>query len=111
MSNEDLRRNILILSEALVKVIYTFHEKNINFFIDNDSIVNESFLEQIKGFLSKNPRSPQHIQRDSPISKEFFKLLGQNVNSIKRMGVNIRDVKFYEEKGDYKIQAYLVTSK
>ena len=61
LDNDDLRRNILIISEALVKVIYTFHEKNINFFIDNDSIVSENFLEQIKGFLSKNPRSPHLI--------------------------------------------------
>lgn len=44
ISNDDLKRNILIISEALVKVIYTFHEKNINFFIDNDSLINEHFI-------------------------------------------------------------------
>lgn len=44
ISNDDLKRNILIISEALVKVIYTFHEKNINFFIDNESLVNENFI-------------------------------------------------------------------
>ena len=111
LRNDDLRRNILIISEALVKLVYAFHEKNINFFIDNDAIVSESFLEQIKTFLSKNPRAPLMIQRDSPISKEFHKLLGQNVNSIKRMGVSIKDTQFYEEKLDNKIQTYLVTSK
>ena len=44
ISNDDLKRNILIISEALVKVIYSFHEKNINFFIDNDSLINENFI-------------------------------------------------------------------
>ncbi len=81
ISNDDLKRNILIISEALVKVIYTFHEKNINFFIDNDALVNENFINQIKGFLSHNPRAPHLIQRDSPVSKEFHKLLSQNLNS------------------------------
>ena len=76
LNNDDLRRSILIISEALVKLVYAFPEKNLNFFIDNDSIVSESFIDQIKGFLAKNPRAPHYIQRDSPISKEFFKLLG-----------------------------------
>jgi len=62
-----------------------------NFFIDNDAIVNLNFIEQIKNYLQKNPRAPHMIQRDSPISKEFFRLLGQNVNSIKRMGVTIKE--------------------
>jgi hypothetical protein len=87
-----LKRNILIISEALVKIVYAFSDKNLNFFIDNESIVNNDFLEQIKGFLAKNPRSPLKIQRDSPISKEFHKLLGQNVNTIKRLGVSIKDI-------------------
>jgi hypothetical protein len=76
INNDDLKRNILILSEALVKIIYTFKDMNMNFFIDNDSIVSSSFIDQVKGFLSKNPRAPHMIQRDSPISKEFYRLLG-----------------------------------
>jgi hypothetical protein len=73
--------------------------------------VSEAFLNQIKSFLSKNPRAPHLIQRDSPISKEFYKLLGQNVNQIKRMGVNVKSVQFYDEKYGSKISSYLVTSK
>jgi hypothetical protein len=70
-----MKRNILILSEALVKIIYTFNDMNMNFFIDNESIVNNTFIDQIKSFLSKNPRAPHIIQRDSPFSKELYKLL------------------------------------
>ena len=76
LNNDDLRRNILLLNEALVKVIYTFQDMNINFFIDNDSIVSEPFIDLMKAFLAKSPRAPHMIQRDSPISKELFKLLG-----------------------------------
>lgn len=61
ISNDDLRRNILILSEAIVKIVYTFKDPNINFFIDNDSIVSETYTNQIKNFLAKNPRAPHML--------------------------------------------------
>jgi len=40
-SNQELSRNILIAGEALIKLIYQFNERNINFFIDNDAIVSQ----------------------------------------------------------------------
>lgn len=53
------------------------------------------------------------IQRDSVVSKEFQRLLGQSVNGgVKRVAVQIRDIQFFEEaKLGNKIQSYLVTSK
>ena len=36
INNEELRRNILILSEALVHLIYSFKNKEITYFIDNN---------------------------------------------------------------------------
>lgn len=107
-SPEDLRRNILIISEALVKVIYPFQDKSISFF--SDSLVSLDFIRHMGLFLASNPRAPHLIQRDSPVSKEFYRLLSQNVNSIKRMGVTVKDLQFYEEKLG-KIQAHFVTSK
>ena len=71
ISNDDLKRNILIISEALVKVIYSFTDKSVNFFLENDSLLNETSIDQVKDFLLKNPRAPHMIQRNSPISKEF----------------------------------------
>ncbi len=44
ISNDDLSRNILVISEALVKVIYTFTEKKMNFFIDNEFLVSQNFI-------------------------------------------------------------------
>jgi hypothetical protein len=111
INNEELRRNILILSEALVKVIHTFQDRTINFLVDNNQIVSEDYLEQLKGFMSKNARAPHMIQRDSLISKEFYKLLSQNVNNIKRMGVTIKETQFYENQVGNKVHTHLVTSK
>lgn len=50
-SPEALRRNILILSEALVKLIYNFQDKSINFFLDTDSTVCLDFINQVATFL------------------------------------------------------------
>lgn len=63
------------MSEALVHLVYTFHDTSINYFIDNEAIVNNDYLDQIKTFIAKNPRAPHMIQRDTPVSKEFFKLM------------------------------------
>ena len=43
----DLRRNLLIISEALVKLIYEFKDHSINFFLDNESVVDMQYMEQI----------------------------------------------------------------
>jgi len=53
-----LKRNILILSEALAHIVYAFHDKSISYFIDNESLVSDSYLDQIKTFLGSNPRAP-----------------------------------------------------
>ena len=111
INNEELRRNILILSEALVHLIYSFKDKEITYFIDNNLLVSDSYLNQTKAFLAKNPRAPHLIQRDSPVSKELSRLLGLNVNQVKRMGVLVNSVLFFEEKLENKVQSYLVTSK
>ena len=51
------------------------------------------------------------IQRDTVVPKELHKLLGLNVQSVKRMGVIVNSIQFYEEKTGNKVQSYLVTSK
>ena len=48
LNNEELRRNILILSEALVHLVYTFHEPTITYFIDNQALVSDQYINQIK---------------------------------------------------------------
>lgn len=84
-------------------LIYTFHDSAINYFIDNESLVQDSALDQVKSFLERNPRAPHMIQRDSPVSKEIHRLLSQNIAQVKRMGVQIKDPQFYEEKLGNKI--------
>jgi len=61
--------------------------------------------------MGQNPRAPQYIQRDSPVSKEIQKLMSQNIDQVKRMGVQIKDPLFFEDKYSSKVQYYLVTSK
>ena len=61
ISNEDLKRNILIFSEALVHLVYSFHDTSINYFIDNNALITDSYIDQIKSFLIKNPRAPHMI--------------------------------------------------
>ena len=51
------------------------------------------------------------IQRDSPVSKEFNRLLSLNLNQVKRMGVAIKEIQFFDEKIRNKIQLHVVTSK
>mmetsp|Transcript_40295 Transcript_40295/g.29701 ORF Transcript_40295/g.29701 Transcript_40295/m.29701 type:complete len:93 (+) Transcript_40295:1349-1627(+) len=51
-------------------------------------------------FLNASPRTPHHIQRDSPLAKEFQKLFAQTLQSegqVKRMGVQIPHYGYYEE--------------
>jgi hypothetical protein len=111
LSTSDLKQNILIISEALIKVIYSFGEKNFNYFIDNEQAVSDDFLTQIKGFMQKTSRAPHLIQRDTLVSKEFFKLMQQNLGSVKRMGVAIKDTIFFDEPRSYKVQLHTVTSR
>ena len=99
------------MSEALVKLVYSFHDSQLNYFLDNNSLIADDFIDQIKDFLLSNPRAPHLIQRDSPLSKEFYKLLGQNLNTIKRLGVPFKDLIFYQEKAGKVVQSFLVTSK
>mmetsp|Transcript_42944 Transcript_42944/g.41301 ORF Transcript_42944/g.41301 Transcript_42944/m.41301 type:complete len:257 (+) Transcript_42944:565-1335(+) len=96
ISKDDLRRNIQIISEALIQIIYNFNSRSINYFIDNPSLINTHFFDQMTNFLLKNPRAPHMIQRDSDLSKEFQKLLTINLNSnsqqegaavVKKMGI------------------------
>jgi hypothetical protein len=51
----------LILSEALVQLVYNFKDKEINYFLDNNQLVSDSFLDQSKAFFAKNPRAPHLI--------------------------------------------------
>ena len=48
INNDDLKRNILAITEPLVKLIYTFTDSNIDLFTENDPVVNNDFLDQIK---------------------------------------------------------------
>ena len=111
LSNEDLKRNILIISEALVKLIYNFEDKNTNFLLEREDLVNDTSINSIKSYLLKNPRAPHLMQRDSKVSKDFQKMLGTNVNTMKRMGVSLKEIQFYEEKLENKITVVLVKSR
>lgn len=58
------------------------------------------------------------IQRDSTLSKEFLKQLSQNLNdessTVKRMGVTVKSLQFYDEstyKFGHKILINVVTSR
>jgi len=44
LQNDDLTRNIQIISEALVHLVYSFRDTSINYFIDNGSVVNERYI-------------------------------------------------------------------
>lgn len=100
-------------------MVYSFHDNSITYFVDNESLVTDAYLLEITNFLSRNPRAPHMIQRDTPLSKEFQRLLSLNLGGstgtgtgvVKRMGVQIRDPQFYEEKLGNKVQFYVVTSK
>jgi hypothetical protein len=109
LNTKDLKKNLLVITEPLMKLIYTFTDKNINLLQDNDPVVDEKIIEQAKTFLSATPRAPHMILRDSQNSKEMQKLFSQNVKQVRRMGVTIKDVQFYEEKYQNKILTYVVT--
>ena len=41
----------MILAEALVHIVYTFKNREMTYFIDNENLVSDAFLEQMKEFL------------------------------------------------------------
>ena len=47
LQNDEVKRNVQIISEAIVHVVYGFHEASIKYFIDNESIVEKSYIDQI----------------------------------------------------------------
>lgn len=51
------------------------------------------------------------IQRDSEPSKALQRLFGQHLKQVRRMGVTVKDVQFYEETYKNKILTYIVTHK
>lgn len=114
---EQVKRNVLILSEALVHLVYDFNSagkgSEITYLVHNEQLISQEYLTQLTAFLASNPRAPHMLQRDSTLSKEFQRLLAQNIQSgVKRIGVQIREIQFFEEaKLSNKIQFYLVTSK
>jgi hypothetical protein len=64
-----LSRNILYISESLMKVIYNLEGKD--FLSDETEAVNKFFLSQIQEFMTQNSRFPTHITRGSTTLKQL----------------------------------------
>jgi len=79
-------------------VIYSFQDPSLTFILDNESAVNTDFVERAKAFLQTTPIYPLAIIRDSETAKEIQAWLARNIASVKRMGVTIRETKFFEDK-------------
>lgn len=60
-NSEVLAQNLLIFSEALVKVIYQFQDPTLTYILDNDSAINHDFVSRAKIFLQTNSRHPLAI--------------------------------------------------
>lgn len=45
INDDELIRNVQIISEALVKLVYVFKNTHINFFLDNAQLVDKQFID------------------------------------------------------------------
>lgn len=79
-------------------MIYSFQDPSLTFILDNESAVNTDFVERAKAFLQTTPIYPLAIIRDLETAKEIQAWLARNIASVKRMGVTIRETKFFEDK-------------
>lgn len=100
LNSDNLKRNILILTDTIAHLIYTFADKNHVLISDADekTIIDDKYYQDIKTFLQGTARAPFLVTRDSAPSKEIQRLMSTSVKNVKRMGVTIKDVQFYEEK-------------
>lgn len=98
----NLKRNTLIVSEALLQTACDFGEKKMNYFVSKnlaeETSINDDYLNQLKQLMKDNARAPHLVQRDSDFSVTLMNLLQANVPSVKRMGIKISDPLFFEEK-------------